>query len=266
LQHKPKFGCGLFTVFGPIKGQPGKVGYKCLFCGSYRCPGCRPGKLKRLRARLTELAQEHKLRGFATLTLDPSRISQSVRSDRYLRECWRKMRVVLQRRYGKTLPFIGVLEFQESGVAHLHVLFGVYIPQAWLSKAWQSIGGGRIVDIRQADVHRVGGYLATYLSGEKVEHTLSLLPKRSRIFTTSRSIILWGKKQPTGWMLCRKSLWRLRNLATTVYKERYEPTEGFKPVDLELLTYFEGPPIQEALEGKSIIEFIRSLISVGRAI
>jgi hypothetical protein len=176
------------------------------------------------------------------------------------------MRVVLARRYGATLPFIAVLEFQESRVAHMHVLFGVYIPQAWLSEAWQSIGGGRIVDIRHVDVHRVAGYLAAYLSGAKVEHTLSLLPKRGRIFTTSRSIILWEKKQPTGWMLCRKSLWRLRDRATTVYKERYESTEGFKPVDLELLTYFEGPPIQEALEGKSITEFIKCLISAGRAV
>jgi hypothetical protein len=174
------------------------------------------------------------------------------------------MRVVLSRRYGATLPFIAVLEFHKSGIAHLHVLFGVYIPQAWLSEAWQSIGGGRIVDIRHVDVQRVAGYLAAYLSGEKVEHTLSLLPPRSRIFTTSRSIILWGKKQETGWMLCRKSLWRLRNRATTVSKERYESTEGFKPVDLELLTYFEGPPIQEALEGKNIIEFIKSLICAGR--
>ena len=266
MQQKSKFGCGKFTVFGPIKGQMGKVGYKCLFCGSYRCNGCRPGKLKRVRGRLAELAEQHKLRRFATLTLDPSRIPGGQRSDRYIRECWRKMRVVLARRYGATLPFIAVLEFHKSGVAHLHVLFGVYIPQAWLSEAWQSIGGGRIVDIRHVDVQRVAGYLAAYLSGEKVEHTLSLLPPRGRIFTTSRSIILWGKKQETGWMLCRKNLWRLRNRATSVSKERYEPTEDLKPVDLELLTYFEGPPIQEALEGKNIIEFIKSMIVAGRAV
>jgi hypothetical protein len=129
LQQKTKFGCGKFTVFGPIRGQMGKVGYKCLFCGSYRCNGCRPGKLKRVWARLAQLAEQHKLRRFATLTLDPSRIPESKRSDRYIRECWRKMRVVLSRRYGATLPFIAVLEFHKSGIAHLRVLFGVYIPR-----------------------------------------------------------------------------------------------------------------------------------------
>ena len=244
----------------------GTVGYKCLFCNSYRCNGCRPRKLKRVRARLAALAQQHTLRRFATLTLDPSRIPSSQRSDQYIRECWRKMRVVLARRYGATLPFIAVLEFQRSGIAHLHVLFGVYIPQAWLSEAWQSIGGGRIVDIRHVDVHRVAGYLAAYLSGAKVEQTLSLLPPRGRIFTTSRSIVLWGKKQKTGWMLARKSLWRLRNRTTTVFRERFEPTENLKPFELELLTYFEGPPIQEAVEGQNIFEFIKSLISAGESI
>lgn len=266
MQHKAKFGCGNFTVFGPIKGQLGKVGYKCLFCGSYRCNGCRPGKLQRVRARLAELAEQHRLRRFATLTLDPSRIPVSQRSDRYIRECWRKMRVVLARKFGATLPFIAVLEFQKSGIAHLHVLFGVYIPQEWLSEAWRSIGGGRIVDIRYVDVHRVAGYLAAYLSGEKVEHTLFLLPRRGRIFTTSRSIILWGKKQETTWKLCRKSLWHLRNRARTVSKERFEPTEDLKPFDLEALTYFEGPPLQDALEDIEIIEFIKSMIFVGRAV
>jgi hypothetical protein len=176
------------------------------------------------------------------------------------------MRVVLSRRYGATLPFIAVLEFHQSGIAHLHVLFGVYIPQAWLSEAWQSIGGGHIVDIRYVDVHRVAGYLAAYLSGAKVEHTLSLLPPRGRIFTTSRSITLWGKKQKTGWLLCRKSLWRLRKAATNVSKERYEPTEDLKPFELELLTYFEGPPLQDALEDRDIINFIKSMIAAGRTV
>jgi len=85
---------------------------------------------------------------------------------------------------------IGVLEFQKNGNAHLHVLLGQYIPWKWLSKAWQSIGGGKVVDIRFVDVHRVSAYLSVYLVGDKVKSTLELLPMRARIFTTSRSIVL----------------------------------------------------------------------------
>jgi hypothetical protein len=56
------------------------------------------------------------------------------------------MRVILARKFGESLEFIGVLEFHKSGIAHLHILLGIYIPQDWLSDAWQSIGGGRVVE------------------------------------------------------------------------------------------------------------------------
>jgi hypothetical protein len=36
--------------------------------------------------------------------------------------------------------------------------------EAWISQAWQSVGGCRIVDIRLVDIHRVGAYLSKYLT------------------------------------------------------------------------------------------------------
>jgi hypothetical protein len=84
------------------------------------------------------------------------------------------MRVSLERKFGKTVQFIGVLEFQKSGVAHLHLLVGLYIPQDWLSTAWESIGGGKIVDIRSVDIHRVTMYLT------------------APIWLAARSSILWA--------------------------------------------------------------------------
>jgi hypothetical protein len=175
------------------------------------------------------------------------------------------MRVVLARRYGKSLPFVGVLEFQKSGLAHLHVLLGVYIPQQWLSEAWQSIGGGEIVDIRYVDIHRVTAYLARYLAGEKVEHTLSLLPNRARIFTTSRSIVLWGKKKASGWWLRRMGLSELRDAVGFASKERYEATEDLKAFGLESLTYFEGPLAQVAIGNRDPIPVLKALIQVWKA-
>jgi hypothetical protein len=55
------FGCGNFSVVGPVKGKPGTFGYSSLFCKSYRCDRCRNPKLKKVRARIAEIAQEHKL-------------------------------------------------------------------------------------------------------------------------------------------------------------------------------------------------------------
>jgi hypothetical protein len=262
MQAETKFGCGNFSVVGPLKGQPGKFGHKALFCGSYRCDRCRPSKLKRVRSRIAEIASEHGLSRMATLTLDPKRVPKGRPTDRYIRECWREMRNSLARRYGKSLSFVAVLEFHKNNAAHLHVLVGVYIPQAWLSAAWASIGGGKVVDIRYTDVQRVSAYLSVYLAGEKVERTLELLPRRARIFTTSRSIVLWGKKKASAWWLRRKGIETFYDAAPNPSNVRFEAVEDLKPFGLELLSYFESPPLQEAIGNRNVIGMLKAAIPV----
>jgi hypothetical protein len=201
------------------------------------------------------------LQRFVTLTLDPKKIPEKIPSDRYLRETWRKMRVLLARKFGASIPFIAVLEFQKSGIAHLHALVGIYIPQAWLSEAWQSVGGGKIVDIRYVDVHRVSAYLTRYLASDKIEHTLSFLPLRARIFSTSRSINFWpAKESPSYWWLANKNFDRLREMAEPVANERYEELEDYKPFDLALLMYFESALLPQAAEGIDPFRVIKALI------
>jgi hypothetical protein len=201
----------------------------------------------------------------ATLTLDPKRVPRGQRTDRYIRECWREMRVSLARKYGKSLPFVGVLEFHKNKAAHLHVLLGCYIPQAWLSAAWAAVGGGRIVDIRYVDVHRVSAYLSVYLAGDKIIHTLELLPKRARIFTTSRSIVLWGKRKKGGWWLRRVNLSVLYDATEKPENVRFEAVEDLKPFGLELLSYFESPPSQEAIGNRDVITVLRAAIPIWKA-
>ena len=204
----------------------------------------------------------------ATLTLDPKRVPRGdrKRTDRYIRECWRKMRVLITRlNDGKSVDFVGVLEFQENGNAHLHVLLGKYIKQEWLSIAWQSIGGGEIVDIRPVDVHRVSAYLSVYLTGDKVKRTLELLPMRARIFTTSRSIRLWPKKEKRGWWLRRTNLETFFDAAANPTNVSWEPVEDLKPFALELLSYFESPPLQEAIGNRDIITVLKAAIPIWNA-
>src|SRR6266567_7732886 len=99
MRKTESFGCGNFSVVDPLKGKPGKFAYVCLFCGSYRCNRCRNPKLKKVRAAIARIASEKKLNKLATLTLDRKRIPRGVRTDRYLRKCWRKMRVSLSRKF-----------------------------------------------------------------------------------------------------------------------------------------------------------------------
>lgn len=174
------------------------------------------------------------------------------------------MRVLLARRFGVSVKFIGVLEFQKSGIAHLHVLLGVYIPQDWLSETWQAIGGGKIVDIRSVDVKRVSGYLAAYLAGSKVILTLSLLPRRARIFTCSRSIVLWGKKEQSLWWLVKRRVDFLYGRGIDIRNERFESIEDLKPFNLKLLMYFEGLPTAVAKGDLDTFQVLRALAESAR--
>jgi hypothetical protein len=169
------------------------------------------------------------------------------------------MRVLLERRFGRSLDFIAVIEFQKSGLAHFHILFGIFIPQSWLSETWQSVGGGEIVDIRYVEVRRVAAYVTTYVTGEKIEHTLSLLPPRARIFTTSRSLKLSPSKKGSGWWLKRKHIRYLRNNSSDVTKERYEVLETGRPA---VLMKYEATVGMEDVRNRSVFDILKRMIAV----
>ena len=214
-------------------------GYRRHLCNAYGCGRCRGRKLRRVRAQIAQVASERRMTRFGTLTLDPARIPTGVPSHVYLRECWRKMRVSLSRFAGCSIEFIAVVELHKSGVAHLHVLVGVYLPQAWLSQAWQAVGGGRIVDIRWVDVHRVAGYLAKYLTKD----SLRGLPPGTRLFSSSRGIVIWPKKKASGWWLSWREIGELHEQAKQARNERWEDIEQ---VGIEVLVWFEGEFLSDA--------------------
>jgi hypothetical protein len=170
------------------------------------------------------------------------------------------MRVKLERKFGGTLPFISILEFQRSGSAHLHVLFNRFIPQAWLSEAWQSIGGGAIVDIRFVEVHRVAAYLTRYLANEKVANTVTLLPRRARIFTTSRGISFFPKSGKSGWWMVQTEIDLLKRYIGNVSGERHELLEESDAQPS--LVFFEAGLSTDASRGVDAFKILRSLAQV----
>ena len=60
-------------------------------------------------------------------------------------------------------------------------------------------GGGRVVDIRSVQVHRISAYLSKYLTKDLL---LSVPAKKKRI-STSRDISLFDKREPSGWQFAR---------------------------------------------------------------
>jgi hypothetical protein len=125
---------------------------------------------------------------------------------RHIRTVFNKFREYLHRKYGVPPHYICILEFTERGRPHLHILIDRFIPQAWISKTWNRLGGGRIVKIKQVKVRHVARYLSKYLTKE----LLLSAPKGARRITTARSIKLFPKfNSGISWELIRESIWQV---------------------------------------------------------
>jgi hypothetical protein len=76
-----------------------------------------------------------------------------------LRASLRRLVALIRRHYGR-FDYLAVYEVgAKTGVGHLHVVFyGTFIPQGWLSAAWEDISGFAVVDVRAAD-----GEVVTYM-------------------------------------------------------------------------------------------------------
>ena len=184
------------------------VGYSRLYCKSWSCRYCGPRKAARLRNRIAVKAREHGLTRFLTLTLDPKSAPED-RKVRYMWEVWRKFRVSLKRKLGRTVSFISVIELHKSGYPHLHVLVDEFIAQRWISNAWSRVGGGRVVYIeRVKDVGRIGAYLGKYLTKDMMSGSR----RGERRYSCSRNIKL-GNLDESDWRQAKFSMDTLYRVA-----------------------------------------------------
>lgn len=214
--------CGCYTLIGAVKGEYAHHRFRCK---SYTCGRCGPRKIRLVRKRIASRAVEHGLQRFLTLTLDPKKLRPEwgVREKTsFLYAVWRKMRVYLQRKLGRSLAFIAVVELQRNGNPHLHLLVGSYLPKAWISQAWQALGGGWSTRIEYADVHRISAYLAKYVTDDSLRD----LPAGTRRFSTSRGLALFERTHGEGgWILVRVPIEYWRAHALSVTAEEYKTEE-----------------------------------------
>ncbi len=195
--------CGRWTLNG-VSVERNENKYLRLNCNCWDCDYCAPRKAARYKYSIRREAERLGLRRFLTLTLDPKIAPAD--SVRYLKACWAKLRVALQRRYGVAPTYICVMEFQKkTKMPHLHVLIDRYVDQAWVKDRWEEVGGGSHVDIRAVDIHRVSRYLSKYLTKE----LLMSAPKRSRRITVSKAVTLNEKTEKTHtWRILSGSIFR----------------------------------------------------------
>ena len=178
--------CGRATVSCVM--PDGSRRYVRVDCRCWGCSYCGPKKAARYKRAIRETAERHRLNRFLTLTLDPKLLG-SENPVAYINLAFAKWRTYLKRKFGVSITYIRILEFQKNGNPHFHILVDRFIPQAWIQSTWQAVGGGRFVDIRYVDIHRIARYLSKYLTKE----LLLSAPKRSRRITVSRGIRLIEK-------------------------------------------------------------------------
>jgi hypothetical protein len=192
--------CGIWTVWGTTPDGLRQMFHR-VNCKCWSCSYCGPRKARRYKYLIQHIAEREGLTRFITLTLDPSLIEGD--AVRYLRRVFNKFRLYLRRRYGAPVKYIAVLEFQKSGIPHLHLLVDQFIHWRWIRSAWSALGGGTFVDIRYVDVHRISRYLSKYLTKELLQSA----PARSRRVTTSRTIRLIEKKED------QQGIWNLLKIS-----------------------------------------------------
>jgi diadenosine tetraphosphate (Ap4A) HIT family hydrolase len=168
-----------------------RVDYRC---GQWDCYCCGYRMRMNLVEEIQALVKDRpEMRRFLTLTLDPKKLPESVRNDdealtEHLMNSWRKFRVYVQREYGD-FSFVWVKEQGDENDEHwhLHILVSRYLDQNWISRAWDAVGGGQVVDIRRVErCEKIGHYLGKYLT----KNALSEFPDNVQRYGTSEDIEL----------------------------------------------------------------------------
>ena len=176
--------------------QPQLTQYLRADCHKLSCRHCGPIKAKAYLKAIARAATEANLCRHFTLTLDPKKLPPGCETTAHIRKLWNQFLVTLSRKLGYRPNFICVLELQANGNAHLHVLIRECLVQDWIIETWEALGGGYEDRIRYRDVHSMARYLAPYVTKQILER----IPPGRRKATTSRGIVLFPKRAPTGWM------------------------------------------------------------------
>lgn len=159
--------------------------YRCnqwdCYCCGYRMRQNLVEEIQRVCSERPELSR------LLTLTLDPDLAPDDQdEQHRYITQRWNALRTAISRDIG-SFSYIWVREEQDSGLPHLHILVSRYLPQDWLSRRWEELGGGEIVDIRQIErVEKAAHYIGKYLT----KNALTGMPDGIRRYGSSSDIDL----------------------------------------------------------------------------
>lgn len=135
---------------------------RLLKCKRWSCEICRPDN----RRRVIRLAAKGQPDKFMTLTSKAFQYETPDIAAQAMRDAFARLIRLMRKRFpSKTLEYMRVFEATKSGWPHLHILLRApFIPQRWLSAAWNRLLGSKIVDIRPVGTGEgVANYVSKYI-------------------------------------------------------------------------------------------------------
>lgn len=136
-----------------------------LRCNSWRCPDCAPEKAKQVMRLLKGVIVLNEMRYFLTLTLDPTVIpvEYKKRTHKYITKIFNTFLTNI-RRIQKDLKYVWVVEFQQNGNAHLHIVLNTRLDIIVVREIWTRIGGGVQSKVEYIkDLSSVANYVSKYI-------------------------------------------------------------------------------------------------------
>lgn len=199
--------CG---TFGVIIRHPTPLGtcyvqYRTR-CGSRFCTYCCSIKAHEWRRKLIGSFANKKCI-MITLTFDDQAPDPFARPD-YYSLAWDTFLKRLRRRY-PALCFARMVEMTREGRPHFHILVDRYIPQKYVSWAFDKCGGGRVVWCQFVDPGRSAKYITKYITKSLDPETRGpyfFFLSRMRTISTSRGLFYTIPRRPGASFLCHGTL------------------------------------------------------------
>jgi hypothetical protein len=173
---------------------------------------------------------------FLTLTLDPKRFSSLAQAYGSLLWGWNKIASAMRRKFPQ-IEFARVVEFQESGNPHLHVLvFGVnFIAIEWIRKLWEEkYELGTQINVKKIENEKGAiRYLLKYLlkafTGKTPDENDKALKQKA---------LLWALNS-RGWAVSGNLISLISNRPIQTNPSSDWVFVGAFPVECEKMSYFE---------------------------
>lgn len=129
-------------------------------CKKWVCPRCGPILAHIWSKRIADAKPQRML----TLTCDHTRFPNPQTAYEAMKAALPRLVRLLRARIGP-FEYAAVWELHEDRYPHLHIAMrGHYVPQKWLSLAWDHLGLGPVVDIRQVKTRKgAAHYMAKYM-------------------------------------------------------------------------------------------------------